>query len=496
MPSHRPSGMFAFTIVWLGQLISVLASSMTHFGLTIWMYQQTKSATAMGLMQVAFITPFLLFSPIAGVMVDRHNRKLMMMVSDLAAGLATVALLILFATGHMPFWFLYVASAINGLGNTFQWPAYSAAISTMVPKQQLGRANGMMSLIGTGPGVLAPLLAGALLPFIKITGIMVIDVLTFVLAIGALLMVHVPQPERTVEGKAGQGSLLKESAYGFKYIFQRPSLLGLQLVFFVGNLFANMAATVLAPMILARTGSNSLIFGSVETAGAIGGVIGGVVMSAWGGFKRRVHGVLAGWAIIGLFSSMLGVGRELPVWAIFMALTAFVGPFIDGSNQAIWQSKVAPDVQGRVFSARRLIAWFSSPISPLIAGPLADFVLEPAMRTGGSLAGVFGGLVGTGPGAGMSLLIVICGLGATLVGLGGYLFRPIYDAEQILPDHDQLARAPEEQTAPGEQTTPEDRLGRLQELLEIRQRLITSTASPERERELKRISRLLREVGR
>jgi MFS family permease len=493
MPSKHPTGMFAFTIVWLGQIISVMASSMTGFGLTIWMYQQTKSATAMGLMQVAFITPFLIFSPIAGVMVDRHNRKLMMMVSDLAAGLSTVALLILFATGHMQFWFLYVANVINGIGNTFQWPAYSAAISTMVSKEQYGRANGMMSLIGTGPGVLAPLLAGALLPFIKITGIMVIDVLTFMLAIGALLIVFVPQPEPTAEGQAGRGSIWKESAYGFKYIFQRPSLLGLQLVFFLGNLFIGIGGTVLAPMILARTGSNSLVFGSVETAGAIGGVIGGVLMSAWGGFKRRVHGVLAGWAFAGIFIVMLGIGRGLTMWALSLALVAMMSSLIDASNQAIWQAKVAPDVQGRVFSARRLIALFTNPISPIIAGVMADFVLEPAMRTDSSLAGIFGGLVGTGPGAGMGLLVIFCGLGATLVGLGGYLFRSIYYAEQILPDHDQLAKAPQEQAAP--EKPAEDRLRRLQELLEIRQRLITSAASPERERELKRISRLLRQVG-
>jgi DHA3 family macrolide efflux protein-like MFS transporter len=416
MISKHPTGMFAFTVVWLGQIISVMASSMTGFGLTIWMYQQTKSATAMGLMQVAFITPFLLLSPIAGVMVDRHNRKLMMMFSDLAAGLSTVALLILFATGHMQFWFLYVASAINGIGNTFQWPAYSAAISTMVPKAQYGRANGMMSLIDAGPGVLAPLLAGALLPFIKITGIMLIDVITFMLAIGALLLVHVPQPERTLEGKAGQGSLLKEAAYGFKYIFQRPSLLGLQLVFFIGNLFSGMSFTLLAPMILARTGSNSLIFGSVQTAGAIGGVVGGVLMSAWGGFKRRVHGVLAGWAFSGIFVAMLGMGRGLPMWALSLALVILITPLINTSNQSIWQAKVAPDVQGRVFSARRLIAWFTNPISPIIAGTLADFVLEPAMRPQGSLAGIFGGLVGTGPGAGMGLLIVLCGLAAIMVG--------------------------------------------------------------------------------
>src|SRR3990172_4887852 len=196
----RPSGMFGFTIVWLGQIISVLASAMSQFGLTIFMYEQTESALAMGTMQVFFITPFLLISPIAGVMVDRHNRKLMMMVSDLAAGIATLAVLILQAMGILEIWHLYATSIIYGLGMAFQWPAYSAAISTMVPKEQLGRANGMMSLIEAGPGVIAPLLAGALLPLIQLTGILFFDVATFILAIGALMFVHIPQPVRTEEG--------------------------------------------------------------------------------------------------------------------------------------------------------------------------------------------------------------------------------------------------------------------------------------------------------
>ncbi|MBA4380607.1 MAG: MFS transporter, partial [Anaerolinea sp.] len=424
--------MFGFTIVWLGQIISVLASSMTGFGLTIWMYQQTQSATAMGLMHVAFITPFLLLSPFAGVMVDRYNRKMMMMVSDLAAGLSTLALLALFATGHMQYWYLYIAQIINGIGNTFQWPAYSAAISTMVSKEQYGRANGMMSLVEAGPGVLAPLLAGALLPIVKLTGILVFDVVTFLLAIGALLIVFVPQPPRTEEGQKGRGNIWKEATYGFQYIFARPSLLGLQLVFFVGNLFAGIGWTVFAPMILARTDSNSLIFGSVQTAGAIGGVIGGVIMSAWGGFKRRVHGVLAGWLMSGLFFAMLGLNSGLPMWIPFMVLSAMIGPLVNTSNQSIWQSKVAPDVQGRVFSARRLIAWFTNPISPIIAGTLADFVLEPAMKTQSGLANMFGGLFGNGPGSGMGLLVFFTGLGAALVGLLGYFVPVIRNAESIL----------------------------------------------------------------
>ncbi len=429
-----PSGLFAFFIVWLGQIVSVLASMMTQFALTVWMYQQTESATAMGLLQVFFITPFLLISPVAGVMVDRYSRKLMMMVSDLTAVLATAMILTLSLTNSLAFWHLYVAAVLNGLGNAFQWPAYSAAISTMVPQKHLGRANGMMSLIEAGPGVLAPLLAGMLLPVIHLTGILLIDVITFFIAIGALLVVHIPQPPITQEGQEAKGSLLKEAAFGFRYIFARPSLLGLQLVFFTANLFSGIGWTVLAPMVLARTDSNTLIFGSVQTAGAIGGILGGILMSAWGGFKRRVHGVLLGWALTGLFSALLGIGVNLSLWIPAILLVSIVGPLVNASNQAIWQAKVAPDLQGRVFSARRLIAWLTTPVSPIIAGTLADFVLEPAMRTQSGLAALFRPLVGSGPGAGMGLLTFFCGLLITLVGVGGYFFPAIRRAEDLLPD--------------------------------------------------------------
>jgi hypothetical protein len=440
--SSRPSGMFGFTVVWIGQIVSVLASAMSQFALTIFMFNETGSALAMGTMQVFFITPFLLISPVAGVWVDRYDRKLMMMVSDVAAGIATLGILVLQAMGILEYWHLYGASIIYGLGMAFQWPAYSAAISTMVPKEQLGRANGMMSLIDSGPQVIAPILAGALLPLIALTGILFLDVVTFLFAIGALMFVHIPQPVRTEEGVRSQSEgILKESAYGFKYIFARPSLLGLQLVFFVGNLFAGIGFTVLAPMILTRSGGDSLAFGTVQSAGAIAAVIGGVAMSAWGGFKRRVHGVLLGWVISGIGMAIIGFAGGLTVWIIGVAITGGIIPLVNGSNQAIWQLKVAPDIQGRVFSARRLIAWLTNPISPLIGGALADFVLEPAARAGTGLPSALSSLVGTGAGSGMGSLIVLCGLVSALVGVAGYFVYYIRNAETILPDHDTLAKA-------------------------------------------------------
>ncbi len=438
---NRPTGMLGFTLVWAGQLISVLASTMTQFALTIWAYQETGSVTALGIVNTAFIVPFLLLSPIAGAMVDRYNRKLMMMLSDLAAITATMGILIIYMTGDLQMWHLYVAAAVNGLGNTFQWPAYSAAISTMVPKENYGRANGMMSLVESGPAVLAPILAGFLLPLIQLNGILLIDLLTFLLAITALLLVHVPQPEKTVEGQAGGGNIFREAVYGFRYIFDRRGLLGL-LVFFICLNFVIGLSAPKAAFILSRTGNNSAALGTVQSTAAIGAVVGGLLVGFWGGFKRRMKSIFIGEALTGLFILVLfGLGRSLPFWMAAILVGEIFPVFTNGASQAIWQAKVAPDVQGRVFAARRMIAWSVSPITPILAGLLADYVTEPAMQSQTWLAGAFGWLVGTSPGSGMAVQYILTGLAYMLIVLIVFLFVPVVrNLEDSLPDHDQMER--------------------------------------------------------
>jgi MFS family permease len=430
--------MVGFTVVWIGQLVSLLGSAMTWFVLSLWAWEITGQATALALVTIFSFGPTVLLSPVAGALVDRWNRKLVMMLSDLAAGLSTIVVFLLYVTGNLEIWHLYVTGAFAGAFQAFQWPAYSAAITTMVSKEQYARANGMMSLAESASAIVAPLLAGTLIGLIGIGGVMAIDIVSFLFAIGALLLVHIPQPIATEEGQAARGSLWKESLYGFRYILKRPSLLGLQLVFFGANLTGAFANGLVAPMLLARTGDNAQILGVVLSAGGVGGVVGGLVMSAWGGPKRRVHGVLLSIAAAGLFGPfLLGIGRTLVVWALADLLYIAMIPIMNGSNMAIWQAKVAPDVQGRVFAARRMISQISFPLALLVVGPLADYVFEPAMQPGGALAEVFGGLVGVGRGAGMALIMVFAGLVTVVVGLGGYLFPAIRNAETILPDHDQ-----------------------------------------------------------
>lgn len=442
MNKNQPTGMTGFTIVWAGQLISVIASSMTQFALTIWAYQETGSATSLGIISTAFLVPFLLLSPIAGVMVDRHNRKLMMMVSDLTAVLATGGILVLHATGNLQIWHLYIAAAINGLGNTFQWPAYSAAISTMMPKENYSRANGMMSVVESGPAVVAPLLAGLLLPIINLTGILVIDVVTFFIAIFTLILVHIPQPEKTVEGQAESGGIFKEALYGFKYIFARRGLLGLLIFFVILNFVMGLSISLFSPFILERTDQSSEILGIVTSAEAIGAVTGGLLISLWGGFKKRMNGIFIGEAFTGLFLLVVfGLGRSLPVWIVAVVIGGILSIFTYGASQSIWQAKVAPDVQGRVFSARRMIAWSVNPITPILAGLLADYVTEPAMQSTTWLSRAFGWIVGNTPGSGMAVQFLVTGILYMIVVVLTCLFVPhVRNLEAELPDHDQMQK--------------------------------------------------------
>jgi hypothetical protein len=266
---------------------------------------------------------------------------------------------------------------------------------------------------------------------------MAIDIVTFVLAVAVVLLVTVPQPERSEEGRAAAGGLWAESFYGFRYIWERKGLLGVQLTFAISNFFSSSAMVLVAPLVLARTQNSELQLGTVQSALGLGGLAGGLLMSVWGGPKRRIHGVLLGFigsSLLGIVP--LGVGQGLWIWAAGAFLAAFFIPLINGSNQALWQSKVAPDVQGRVFAARRLIAQLSGPLGLLLAGLLADAVFEPAMQ--GRVGELLGPLFGTGPGAGIGVLVVLAGLLGISAGAVGYAIPAIRRVDD-LPDHNQAS---------------------------------------------------------
>ena len=437
-PPYKSPGMRTFSIIWFGQLVSMLGTGMTNFALSYWIYQETGEASALTWAIFAFVVPSIIFSPIAGALVDRYDRKTIMIISDLAAGLTTIWILFFLLNGSLDLWQIYAANAIAGIFNAFQFPAYSAAITLLIPKEQYARASGMVSMASSGSRILAPALAGALLIPLGLEGILVIDIVTFVFAVGALMVVQIPKPEVSEDGRSNNGSLWQESIFGFRYIWRRPSLLGLLVVFFCINFTVMFSFALLVPYILERTENSAALLATVQTVGAVGGLLGGFLLTVWGGPKKKIHGILLGMVGLSLLGeTLLGLGQSMVAWLMGAFFIQFFIPIIDGSSQAIWQAKVAPDVQGRVFSVRRLIAHITTPLATAVAGPFADKFFTPGMSEGGALVDTFDWLIGTDPGAGIALMFVFSGLFGAAVALIAYTIPAIRYAETILLDFDE-----------------------------------------------------------
>jgi MFS family permease len=437
----------AFTIIWIGQIISLVGTALFSFAIGIWLYQQTGLATTITTMIFFSNIPRIVLSPFAGALVDRWNRKLTMMLSDLASGITTVIVLVLMWRGSLQIWELYMLMAVSSAFESFQFPAFSSSITLLVEKKHFARTSAMLSLAEEGSRVLAPILAAVLIVTIKLEGIILIDVISFLVAIGTLSLVPIPQPNRSEAGRKARGGLLKEAGYGFRYIFSNPSLLGLQINFTMVNLLA-MSTVLRTPMILARTGNDEVTLGIVSSITAIGGVAGGLAMSIWGGPQRRIHGVFGGLILVNLGRAVMGLGQEVYAWSMAGFFVMFFIAVCNSSNQAIWQSKTPTDVQGRVFAARRVTGQLSFPLAGMIAGPLSDQWFEPAMTAGGSLASVFGKIVGTGPGAGMSLLILFAAIIGIMVPSLSYAIPAFRNVEDIVPDNDIISSYPLETIEP------------------------------------------------
>jgi hypothetical protein len=278
---------------------------------------------------------------------------------------------------------------------------------------------------------------------VGLQGILIIDLGALLLALLTRAIVHIPQPARTAEGLEGAGNLWKEAAFGFRYILKRPSLVGFVVILFFTNFLCGFCNAVGTPLILARTGNDSVVLGSVRTAGAISFAVGGLVLSVWGGLKRRIHGFLLGWSIFWLFGAIIfALFRDVTAWVVLNLAGGFFATLGVTSGQSLLQAKVAPDLQGRVFAARRLLTWAPDMITPLLGGAMADYWMEPAMRPGGALSAAFGWLVGTEAGSGMALQMFIFGVLTILTLLLGYVFPQVRNMEDILPDHDQVAQPP------------------------------------------------------
>ncbi len=429
-----PAGMRTFAIIWIGQVISIIGSSLTQFGLGVWIFRQTGDAIPFTLTVLFGSLPRVLLLPVAGSLADRWNRRWLMILADTGNALATLVIVLLLSFGTLEVWHIYLLSAVGSALGTFQGPAYQASITMLVPKKNLTRANGMVQAADALGGMLAPALAGFLFVTIGLRGIVLIDVVTYVFAVSALLVVQIPQPtlERPADGE--KSSVARDMGFAWRYLRQRPGLLGLLFYYAAVNFFLSTVFVLSGPLVLSQ--HDARVFGIVQTSLAVGGLAGGLVASAWGGPKRHLVRAITGGIALYMVGVLIAGWRIHPAFpALGLAFNVFVVSIVQSISNAIWQMKVSPDVQGRVFSLRYALATIITPLAYLAAGPLTDRVFEPLMDEGGVLARtVLGTWLGTGPGRGVGLIYVLSAILVILISGLAYLNPRIRNLEEEVPD--------------------------------------------------------------
>jgi MFS transporter, DHA3 family, macrolide efflux protein len=431
--AKRTEGIRVFLIIWFGQVVSLLGSGLTSFALGVWVYQRTGSVTKFALILFFAALPGIVLSPIAGAIVDRWDRRRIIILSDAMAALTSAILLVLLwdeSRNLLSIWHIYALMVIASFANALHEPAYASATTLLVPKQHYGRASGLVQMGDGIARIAAPAIAGVMLLSVGLRGILIADLATFGFAVLTLLVVRVRQSEWPAT--TARSSLLQEAAVGWAYLRQRPGLLALLAVFVVHNFATGMLQCLLPPLVLSFASSAAL--GTILSSSGAGMLVGTLIMGIWGGPRRRIYGVFAGLMIEGLILLVAGWRPSVLLVGTAAFIYLLVTPMVIGCSQAMWQSKVPPPLQGRVFALRRMIVFSSLPVAYLLAGPLADRVFEPLLAPGGTLADSVGGLIGVGQGRGIALLFVLLGVlvvaGLPLI----YTYRPLRNIENEMPD--------------------------------------------------------------
>ena len=406
--------MRTFFIVWFGQLISLLGSKLTEFALGFWIleqtYRETGTITQFAITILLIYLPKVLVSPLAGVIIDRWNRRWAMILSDGVTGLITIGLIGLVWSQQLAVWHIYLSVTVASVFNAFQLPAYTAAIAQIVPQKHLSRANGMVQVSSGVAKIASPFIAGLLMKFVGLSGILAIDLITFMIALVSLAIVKFPNIRRKLVKKPPIEQFINDTISGWDYIATRPGLLRLLSFIAISYFTMGMLEVILWPLVYEPNSTEQL--GSILSIGGCGVLAGSLLMSIWGGSKHRVLIILGCVALQGIVILSAGLKASLVVLALSVFLYLFSQPIIISSNQAIWQSKVPAKLQGRVFALQQSLERALAICAYIIAGPLVDRVLNPLMAEGSFLANTLGKYIGgtISQGDGIALLLIVLGI--------------------------------------------------------------------------------------
>jgi DHA3 family macrolide efflux protein-like MFS transporter len=387
-----------FFTIWTGQAISLIGSRLVQFALVWWLTETTGSATVLATATLVAILPGVVLGPFAGALVDRWSRRKVMIAADAFIALVTAWLAYLAWSGNLDIWHVYIAMFARALGGAFHWPAMQASTSLMVPEEHLSRVAGLNHTMQGALNIIAPPLGAVLLSLLPLHGIMGIDLLTAALAITPLLFIAIPQPPRAQvpQGTAApKPSVLADMREGLRYVAGWPGLLAVLAMAMIINFVVNPAFSLMPLLVTDHFEGDALQLASLQSAWGIGMVVGGLVLSVWGGFKKRVYTSLLGLVISGIGIMTVGLapanGVEVALIALFVA--GFMNPMVNGPLFAILQARVAPEMQGRVFTLVGSLSSAMMPLSLLVAGPIADAVgVRPWYIVGGAVFALIGAI--------------------------------------------------------------------------------------------------------
>jgi MFS family permease len=425
-----------FYIIVATQTLSLIGSRITNIGMGIWVFNQTGNTAPLLLTAFFNELPAMLGSSLAGVLVDRWERRRVIILADIGQAAGSLLLMVSFLSGSFQIWHLYLVALIQGIFTVFQQPAAEAATTMLVPEAHRERANGVKQMAFPLAGVVAPVLAGLGYVLVGITGIIAIDLATFLVAVVAIYLVRIPHPKPTEEGLAAQGGLWQEMLGGLRYLQRRRSLLGFVLYLTLINFLLNGPLELAIPYLIAIT-KDETVMGGLMGVMSLGALTGAGIIAMWGGMRPRMPLLLFGLLLTGAMFLIYGAARTPLILGISSFLLMLPLPISFALFTSILQVKTPPDMQGRVFAMISQLGYLGATLSFLSVGPLVDHVLEPAV--GQPAWRWVEPLVGDQAGAGMGLLLVVTGLVILVTTLAVYILPHIRRLELTLPDYEALA---------------------------------------------------------
>ena len=376
-PPETSHWMAKFAPLWIGQAVSLIGSSLVQFALIWWLTEKTGSTRVLAAATLAGLIPQVVLGPFAGALVDRWKRRLVLIVADAFIAIATLGLILLFSSGTIQPWHVYTLLFIRSLGGAFHWPAMQASTTLMVPEKHLSRLAGANQTLYGLVNIAAPPLGALLLGILPVQNVLVIDILTAAVAIGILAFITIPEPiKQSGAVSTTPKTVWQDVVQGLRYVIAWPGLLGILMMATLINLFLNPAFSFIPLVVTCVFKGNALQYGWMDSAAGIGAVLGGLLLTAWGGFKRKILTTQMG--IFGLGLGVLAIGFA-PPWGYFIALAGMfivgvMGPLTNGPLFAIIQAKVEPQMQGRVFTLTQSAASAMTPIGLVLATPLTEWL--------------------------------------------------------------------------------------------------------------------------